>query len=142
MDIRAVLLRSADEILLVQERVDGDRWTLPGGWADVGCTPFEVAEKEIAEETGLAARAVRLLALLDKRKHSHPPQLWYVYKAFVLCEVTGGALAESTTETTGARWTHRRELGALSFSTDRVTKQQIETMFTLALDPSLTTLCD
>ena len=29
--------------------------------------------KEAEEETGLRVRAVRLLALYDKRKHPHPP---------------------------------------------------------------------
>jgi 8-oxo-dGTP pyrophosphatase MutT (NUDIX family) len=53
--------------LLIREKVDDGRWTLPGGWADVGYTPFEVASKEAYEETGLIVKPVRLLALLDKR---------------------------------------------------------------------------
>jgi ADP-ribose pyrophosphatase YjhB (NUDIX family) len=85
VDVRAVLFRGAAEILLVKEKNDEGRWTLPGGWADVGYSPFEVAMKEAEEETGLRVRAVRLLALYDKRKHPHPPQPWYVYKA--LCNV-------------------------------------------------------
>ena len=47
VDIRAVLFRGTDEVLLVQEKIDGGRWSLPGGWADVGYTPFEVAVKEV-----------------------------------------------------------------------------------------------
>ncbi len=39
-----------DEILLVQERADG-KWSLPGGWADIGYSPTEVAVKEVLEET-------------------------------------------------------------------------------------------
>jgi hypothetical protein len=54
VDIRAVLFRGLDELLLVQEKLDGNRWSLPGGWADIGYTPFEVAVKEVREETGLA----------------------------------------------------------------------------------------
>ena len=87
IDIRAVLFEGTEEILLVKEKVDNGRWTLPGGWADVGYTPFEVAAKEAEEETGLVVEPVRLLALFDKRKHAHPPQPWYVYKAFIRCEV-------------------------------------------------------
>ncbi len=75
----------------MKEKVDNGRWTLPGGWADVGYTPFEVAAKEAEEETGLVVGPVRLLALFDKRKHAHPPQPWYVYKAFIRCEVRGGS---------------------------------------------------
>ncbi len=94
VDIRAVLFRGGHEVLMVKEKVDRGRWTLPGGWADIGYTPFEVARKEAQEETGLLVEPVRLLALLDKRKHPHPPQPWYVYKAFIQCEITGGSLIQ------------------------------------------------
>ena len=53
------------------------------------------AAKEVEEETGLLVRPVRLLALLDKRKHAHPPKPWYTYKAFIQCEVRDGASSGS-----------------------------------------------
>ena len=68
VDVRAVLFRGDNEILLVKEKNDEGRWTLPGGWAKVCYSPFEVAMKEEIKETGLRVRAVRLLALYDKRK--------------------------------------------------------------------------
>lgn len=142
VDVRAVLFRGTDEILLVRETLDGGRWTLPGGWADVGLTPFEVAVKEAHEETGLHTEAVRLLALFDKKKHPHPPQPWYIYKCFVLCRITGGALQAATPETSEARWVHARELPALPLSEDRVTLEQLETMLAFARQPDLPTLCD
>lgn len=142
VDVRAVVFRADDEVLLVRERSDGGRWTLPGGWADVGYSPFEVAVKETREETGLVVRAVRLIALFDKRKHPHPPYPWHTYKAFVLCEVEGGELAQSTLETTGARWVRREDLESLELSTDRVTRSQVEGVFPFARDPRLPVLCD
>jgi len=142
VDIRAVLFRGTEEILLVQEKLDGGRWSLPGGWADVGYTPFEVAVKEVREETGLETEAVRLLALLDKKQHPHPPQPWYIYKAFVLCRVVGGELQTNTVETTGVRWVHRSELAQLELSTDRVTLSQLAQMLEFAEQPDLPTLCD
>jgi len=142
VDIRAVLFRGNDEVLLVQEKLDGNRWSLPGGWAEVGLTPFEVAVKEVREETGLDTEAVRLLALLDKKQHPHPPQPWYIYKAFVLCRVLGGALLTDTVETAGVRWVHRHELAALDLSVDRVTLSQLEMMLAFARQPELPTLCD
>jgi ADP-ribose pyrophosphatase YjhB (NUDIX family) len=142
VDIRAVLFQGQDAILMVREKHDGGRWSLPGGWGDVGYTPFEVAVKEVHEETGLAVEAVRLLALFDKRKHPHPPQPWYIYKAFVLCRVTGGTLDAETVETTDARWVSRAELPQLALSTDRVTLSQLERMFDFAAQPDLPTLCD
>ncbi|GAB2468481.1 ADP-ribose pyrophosphatase [Hymenobacter qilianensis] len=142
VDVRAVLFRGTEEILMVQEKIDGNRWTLPGGWADVGYTPFEVAVKEAREETGLETQAVRLLALFDKKQHPHPPQPWYVYKAFVLCDIVGGSLQADTPETVGVRWVHRTELHHLTLSTDRVTLCQLEQMLDFAQNPNLPTLCD
>ena len=142
VDIRAVLLHEGPEILLVREKIDSGKWTLPGGWADIGHTPFEVAAKEAQEESGLIVKPVRLLALFDKRKHSHPPQPWYVYKAFIQCEVRGGSLIQDTQETGGARWFREHELSSIELSTDRTTASQLEIIFKLACDPTSATLCD
>jgi ADP-ribose pyrophosphatase YjhB (NUDIX family) len=142
VDVRAVLFREGPEILLIKEKVDNGRWTLPGGWADVGYTPFEIAAKETYEETGLVVKPVRLLALFDKRKHPHPPQPWYVYKAFIQCEVQGGSLIQDTAETTGARWFRQDELPYLDLSIDRTTESQLETIFRFASDPGSPTVCD
>lgn len=142
VDIRAVIFRGIDEMLLVSEKIDGGKWTLPGGWADVGHTPFEVAVKEVREETGLVVKPLRLLALFDKRKHPHPPQPWYVYKAFIHCEIEGGELIQETSETAGARWFTRQALESIEISTDRTTLSQLQTLFAFAVNPALPTLCD
>lgn len=69
VDVRAVVFNDKNEILLVQERADGG-WAIPGGWADVGYSPTEVAVKEVKEETGLNVEPIRLIAVLDKKKMS------------------------------------------------------------------------
>ncbi|MDR2815877.1 MAG: NUDIX hydrolase [Proteiniphilum sp.] len=94
VDVRAVVFNEKDEILLVREKTDGC-WALPGGWADVGFTPGEVAVKETREESGLEVRAERLLAVMDKRCHAHPAGPFYVYKFFILCELLGGTFTET-----------------------------------------------
>ena len=142
VDVRAVMFREGNQVLLVKEKSDQDRWTLPGGWADIGYSPFEVAAKEAQEETGLHVRPLRLLALFDKRRHPHPPQPWYIYKAFIHCEIEGGELLQETTETAGARWFTPDELPAIKLSTDRVTESQLTTLFSFAENPELPTLCD
>ncbi len=142
VDVRAVLFKEGPEILLVREKIDNGRWTLPGGWADIGNTPFEVAAKEAFEETGLIVKPTRLLALFDKSKHPHPPQPWYVYKAFIQCEVLSGSLIQDTQETMRARWFKACELPFLELSIDRTTASQLETMFKFASDPYSPTLCD
>lgn len=81
------------KILLVQESMDG-KWSLPGGWADVGCSPQQTIVKEFREETGLDVKAKALLAVFDKRFHAHPPQPFYVYKMVFYCEPASFALAK------------------------------------------------
>lgn len=142
VDIRAVLLNADNQLLMVQEKVDNNRWSLPGGWADVGYTPFEVAQKEVYEETGLLVKATRLLAVFDKKVHPHPPQPWYVYKFFILCEVVGGELLAETIETGEASWVAQHDLDALSMSVDRVTLSQIKSVLQIAADPGKSALCD
>lgn len=142
VDIRAVIFRGTDELLMVQETIDNNKWTIPGGWADVGYTPFEVAEKEAWEETGLEVKATRLLAVFDKKMHPHPYQPWYVYKFFILCKVTGGELLTRTNETSGISWVNKKDLSNLELSTDRATYSQLEKMFELANTPTASVLCD
>lgn len=142
VDIRAVVIGQGGKILMVSETSDGGRWTLPGGWADVGYTPFEVAAKEVREEAGLSVTPMRLLALLDKKVHPHPPQPWYIYKAFIQCAVEGGTLLQETNETRGARWFSMEEVASLDLSVDRITLSQMRTMYALACDPESAVLCD
>jgi ADP-ribose pyrophosphatase YjhB (NUDIX family) len=101
LDVRGLILDEQGHVLLVRERSD-NCWTLPGGWCDIGESPRQAVEREVAEETGLSCRAIRLLALFDKHKHPHPPQLPHAYKAFFHCHASGGTLVQHTTETTGA----------------------------------------
>lgn len=142
IDIRAVIFRGTDAILMVREKADGGRWSLPGGWADVGYSPFEVAVKGVREETGLHVEAMRLLALWDMRKHSHPPQSWYIYKALIGCRVFGGGMLDEVPETTEARWATRLELQGLELPTGRITLSQLECLFEYADSPDLPAACD
>jgi ADP-ribose pyrophosphatase YjhB (NUDIX family) len=124
VDVRGVIFRG-DAILLVKERVDGG-WTLPGGWADVNESPAEAVVREVYEESGFQTRAVKLLALYDRRKHGHPPHPWHIYKIFFRCELIGGAPTTSV-ETDGAAFFHKGEIPPLSVR--RVTASQIARFF-------------
>jgi len=137
VDVRGVIFRE-NEILLVRERIDGN-WSVPGGWADVGLTPFEVAEKEIWEETGLTAKALRLLAVLDKKRHHHPPDLFHVYKLFILCKETGGALSGGL-ETSEVAFFAQNSLPPLSIN--RISREQIDLIFEYKNRPDKETICD
>jgi ADP-ribose pyrophosphatase YjhB (NUDIX family) len=88
VEVRGAVFRD-ERVLLVRESADG-RWTLPGGWAEVNESPAEAVEKEIEQESGFRARAVKLAALYDRSRHGHDTSLHHAWKAFFLCEITGG----------------------------------------------------
>ncbi len=113
-------------MLLVRERSD-QLWSLPGGWADVGSSPKENVEREIREESGLAARAVRLLAVYDRNRHGHyPPRPLDIYKIFFECELLGGEIRPGL-DTLDADFFRRETLPPLSQG--RVTLKQLEHFF-------------
>jgi ADP-ribose pyrophosphatase YjhB (NUDIX family) len=125
VDVRAAVFKN-DRILLVKERVDG-KWTLPGGWADVNEPPSEAIEREVLEEAGYRAKAVKLLAVYDREKHGHsPPHPYHVYKLFFLCELLGGAPTTSI-ETDGVDF--YPENGIPELSVARTTAKQIARFF-------------
>jgi ADP-ribose pyrophosphatase YjhB (NUDIX family) len=137
VDIRGVVFREG-KILMVREGIDGN-WGLPGGWADVGYTPFEIAEKEVWEEAGIRVKPLRLLAVFDKTKHQHPPDIYHIYKLFILCEDLGGEINPGM-ETLDARWIDRNE--RLPLSTPRITQEQINIMFEFNDNPGKEVMCD
>lgn len=94
VDIRAVIFQN-DQLLLVKEKQDG-KWALPGGCADIGLSPTEVAVKEAKEESGFDVHAVKLLAVHDKKCHPHPPSPYHVYKLFIACDIIGGQAKTGT----------------------------------------------
>lgn len=87
VDVRGLAVTGDKKILLVKESLDG-KWSLPGGWADIGYSPKETIVKEFKEETGLNVTAERLLAVFDKKMHPHPPQPFYVYKMVFYCKLS------------------------------------------------------
>jgi ADP-ribose pyrophosphatase YjhB (NUDIX family) len=137
VDVRGVVFREG-KILMVREGIDGN-WSLPGGWADVGYTPFQIAEKEVWEEAGIYTKAVRLLTVFDKMFHGHPPDKYHVYKLFILCNDSGGDIKPGM-ETLEVRWVDRNE--RLPLSLPRLTQEELDVMFEYLDNPDKDVLCD
>ncbi|WP_276484475.1 NUDIX hydrolase [Paraflavitalea pollutisoli] len=131
VDVRGLLLNEQGEILLAREMADG-KWTLPGGWADIGYSPAQVIEKEFKEETGLSVTATRLLAVFDKRCHPHPPQAFYVYKFALLCTLTGPLQLQKGFDILDVAFFPLDQLPELS--TDRILASQIELLYKKAVN--------
>ena len=130
VDVRGFVLSEDNEILMAKEQVDG-KWTIPGGWADIGYTPSEVVVKEIEEETGLTCSVDRLLAVYDKRMHPHPPQPFYIYKLVFLCKMEKGKLKHGF-DMDGAAFFKLDNLPEIS--KDRILKSQLHQLYRMVID--------
>jgi ADP-ribose pyrophosphatase YjhB (NUDIX family) len=130
VDIRAVIFKD-NKILMVKENSDGS-WSLPGGWADIGLTPSEVAVKEVKEESGFDVKAVKLLAVTDMKCHPHPPSAFHIYKMFIQCEIIGGQPMKGV-ETSAVEFFAENKLPPLSIA--RNTQTQIEMIFKHLYNP-------
>jgi len=127
-------------VLLVRERTDGG-WAMPGGWADPGLSPAQIAVKETAEEAGLDVRATRLLALWDRDAQGMEPYAHAVYKAYLACEPLDPA-AEPVPgpEALDAGWFAPAALPELSVT--RNTAEQVRRLVALAADPAAPAVFD
>lgn len=137
VDVRAVIFKN-DCILLVKEKADG-KWSLPGGWGDIGLTPSEVAVKEVREESGFDVKAHKLLAVFDKKCHPHPPSPYHVYKFFIQCDIVGGQAREGI-ETDDVAFFSKDDLPPLSV--ERNTESQIQIAFQYLVHPETPTYFD
>lgn len=127
VDVRAIVFDEVHQLLMVKEKSDNS-WALPGGWADIGYSPFEIAEKETWEEAGIKVTAKQLIGVRDKAKHDYPAALLYTYKLFIYCEaqsldVTGGL------ETSDACFFSESELEKVAISHERNTLADLKLMF-------------
>jgi ADP-ribose pyrophosphatase YjhB (NUDIX family) len=137
VDVRAVILRN-NQLLMVKEKADG-KWSVPGGWADIGYTPYEIAVKETFEEAGLVVKPIRLLAVMDKKCHPHPPTPFYSYKIFILCEIISGEI-KSGNEILDAKFFDLNDIPELSI--ERLTTDQIQIIVERFNNPELPVYCE
>ncbi len=137
VDVRGVVFKN-NEILMVKENID-HKWAIPGGFCDIGLSPSENIIKEIKEESGYDVMPVRLLALLDKNKHPHPPEPYHYYKIFILCEIIGGE-ATVGVETNNVQFFSQHNLPPLS--TNRNTMSQLNLLFEFLHTPEKKTIFD
>ena len=93
IDVRAAVIKD-EEILLVQE-ISDERWAMPGGWADVGDIPSEVAERETKEESGYHIKPTKVIGVFDANRLDGQLEFFHAFKIVFLCELIGGEPATS-----------------------------------------------
>lgn len=137
VDVRGVVFKD-DQLLLVKEKHD-NKWSLPGGFCDIGLSPAENVVKEIKEESGYDAIPLRLLAVFDREKHNHPPSAYHYYIIYIQCEIIGGS-PNAGLETNNVGFFSEDQLPVLSIR--RNTETQIQTLFEFLRNPEKVTLFD
>ena len=143
VDVRGVVFKG-DQLLLVRETLDGGRWTLPGGWADINEVPSEAIVREVYEESGYRTRAVKLLAVYDRRLHGHTPSTFHAYKLFFRCDLLDDTPHHTHASETSASFNETSEAAFFAesaippdLSLGRVTPAQIKRLFEHLRHPDL-----
>jgi ADP-ribose pyrophosphatase YjhB (NUDIX family) len=135
VDVRGVVFKGK-KILLVRELLDGGRWTLPGGWADINEPPSLAVEREVREEAGMIVKARKIAAVYDRNLHGHPPYPFHTFKLFIICDLIAEATPDPL-ETADPTFFAQGDIPELSIL--RVTAEEIRRMFEHFTDPKLPT---
>ena len=137
IDVRAAVIKD-DKILLVQERSD-KRWAMPGGWADVGDIPSEVAIRETKEESGYDVKPTKVIGVYDANRLGGQLELFHAFKIVFLCELLGGEATVSD-ETQDVNFFRFDELPP--FSPNRTNDKHIKEIIAHIKDPNRATYFD
>ena len=113
VDVRAAVIKDG-KILLVQESTD-NCWAMPGGWADVGNLPSEVASRECKEESGYDVKPIKVVGVFDANRSGRPLEFFHAFKVIFLCELIGGE-AKPSNETLDVQFFDFNDLPSLSLN--------------------------
>jgi len=137
LEVRGAVFDSDHRLLMVREVADANRWSLPGGWVDVGDSPAEAIRREILEESGYETRITKLAAVWDRSLHPYPYGPFACVAMFFLAELVGGT-ATTSLETCECSW-FAIDQWPSDLSLGRVLPQQLHRMVTHYYQPELPT---
>lgn len=137
VEVRALVFKDG-KILMVREKADG-KWSVPGGWADIGLSPFDIAKKEVFEEAGIIVKPVKVIGVLDKSKYEYAPSPYHIYSIHVLCEYIDGN-PKAGLETYEANFFEKGTYNELS--PERVVKENLDMAFEYLEDSQKQAYCD
>ncbi len=114
--VGAIVGNDDGELLLIQ-RADSGIWLYVTGWADVGYSAAEVAQKEVLEETGIECEAVRPIGIYDGLRLGFTTIP--LYSIVFQCRAVGGELKAHPQEVTDLGWFTPEDLPSPIASADR-----------------------
>ncbi|GAC14870.1 NUDIX hydrolase [Aliiglaciecola lipolytica] len=138
IEVRGAVFKD-NKILLVQEKSD-HKWTLPGGYADVGLSAVQNLKKEIEEEANVLVSCARMVSLRHKASGDYDPDIREFYKLIFLCEAIEPIEQKPGMETCGAEFFALDQLPTLS--TGRTIIRDIHDAFSFATDPEKLTIIE
>jgi ADP-ribose pyrophosphatase YjhB (NUDIX family) len=137
VDVRSAVIKDG-KILLVQETTD-NCWAMPGGWADVGDIPSEVAIRETKEESGFDVKPFKVIGVFDANRVGRRLEFFHAFKIIFLCQLLGGE-AKPSSETLDVKFFTLDELPELSIN--RTNMKHIEEIKLHLIDPQRKTYFD
>jgi 8-oxo-dGTP pyrophosphatase MutT (NUDIX family) len=122
----AVVVDEEHRVLLVR-RADNLQWTLVSGCLDPGEQPAVGIVREILEETGVTARAERVLAVdaTGPITHANGDETMFL-DVVLVCTPTGGTARVNDDESVDVRWFPIGEMPELSPRHQRYVKQYLD----------------
>jgi 8-oxo-dGTP pyrophosphatase MutT (NUDIX family) len=88
---------------------------MPGGWADVGDIPSEVAIRECKEESGFYVKPFKVIGVFDANRVGGRLEFFHAFKIIFLCQLIGGKATPSD-ETLDVQFFDFNNLPALSLN--------------------------
>ena len=137
IDVRAAVIKDG-KILLVQESTD-NCWAMPGGWADVGNIPSEVAIRETREESGFDVKPLKVIGVYDANRAGGRLEFFHAFKIIFLCELIGGEATPSD-EILDVKFFEFNDLPALSLN--RTNEKHLNEIKLHLLNPERKTFFD
>ena len=110
--VGAIIVRGGEVVLIERGREPKKGlWSLPGGAQKLGESAEEAIIREVAEETGLDVKPLKLVAVVDIIDKDDNGEVRHHYTvADYACEVVGGEL-KAAGDAADARWIKRSDLG-------------------------------
>ncbi|MBI2017366.1 MAG: NUDIX hydrolase, partial [Candidatus Rokubacteria bacterium] len=103
--VGAVVL-DGDRVLLVRRghAPAAGKWSLPGGLVHVGETTREAVVREVAEECGLAVRAVDIAGVVERVTRDESGRVRYHYLLVDYLAIPESTAIEAGSDAAEARW--------------------------------------